>query len=73
MNGSEIQWNYKRTNLLREHQLRVYPVGKVKDKPEYFATNVWNWDPEWKVEWLEDGRKMGKMQCETGLDPLSVE
>ncbi|MFC5271204.1 calcineurin-like phosphoesterase C-terminal domain-containing protein [Adhaeribacter terreus] len=73
VNGSEIEWYYKATNLPKEHQLRVYPVGKVKDKPEYFAANVWNWDPEWTVEWLEDGKQMGEMQRETGLDPLSVE
>ncbi|KAA9340730.1 calcineurin-like phosphoesterase C-terminal domain-containing protein [Adhaeribacter soli] len=73
VNGSDIKWYYKSTSLPKEHQLRLYPVGKVKEKPEHFAANVWNWDPQWKVEWLEDDRKMGEMQRETGYDPLSVE
>ncbi|MCS3313489.1 hypothetical protein NXX38_16950 [Bacteroides sp. BFG-637] len=22
--------------------------------------NIWNWDVKWKVEWLENGKVMGK-------------
>ncbi|MDX5480521.1 MAG: calcineurin-like phosphoesterase family protein [Hymenobacteraceae bacterium] len=73
VNGSEVQWYYKSTGQPKEHQLRVYPAGAVADKPEHIAANVWNWDPEWKVEWLEDGKNMGQMERMTTLDPLSVE
>lgn len=73
VNGSEVQWYYKSTGLPKEHQLRVYPAGTVTDSPEHIAANVWNWDPTWKVEWLEDGKSMGEMQRRTTLDPLSVE
>ncbi|WP_307836728.1 calcineurin-like phosphoesterase C-terminal domain-containing protein [Bacteroides thetaiotaomicron] len=24
--------------------------------------NVWNWDDLWKVEWYENGQRMGEMQ-----------
>ncbi|MCJ8167149.1 calcineurin-like phosphoesterase family protein [Pontibacter sp. E15-1] len=72
VNGSDLQWYYKTVGKEKTHQMRVYPVGAVKEKPEHLAVNIWNWDPEWKVEWLEDGKPMGEMQRETALDPLSV-
>ena len=73
VNGSDIEWFYKGIGHDKAHQLRIYPVGAVKEKPEHLAVNVWNWDPEWKVEWFADGKPMGEMQRETALDPLSVE
>ncbi|MCC9138768.1 calcineurin-like phosphoesterase C-terminal domain-containing protein [Pontibacter silvestris] len=73
VNGSDIQWYYKSVGKDKAHQLRIYPVGAVKEKPEHLSVNVWNWDPEWKVEWFEDGKSMGAMQRETAFDPLSVE
>ncbi len=73
VNGSDIQWYYKATGHAKQHQLRIYPVGAIKEKPEHLAVNVWNWDPAWQVEWFEDGKSMGQMQQETAFDPLSVE
>lgn len=73
VDGSEVKWYYKSTGLSKEHQIRVYPVGAVPEKPQQIAANVWNWDPQWKVEWLEDGKNMGQMERATTLDPLSVE
>ncbi len=73
VNGSDIQWYYKATGYEKEHQMRVYPIGAVKEKPQHFSVNIWNWDPAWKVEWFEDDKSMGQMKQETALDPLSVE
>jgi hypothetical protein len=73
VNGGDIQWYYKSVGHGKEYQFRLYPVGAVKEKPESFAVNVWNWDPSWRVEWFEDGRSMGELQREIALDPLSVE
>ena len=28
--------------------------------PNSVVVNVWDWDPQWKVEWYEDGVHMGK-------------
>ncbi|SKC84017.1 calcineurin-like phosphoesterase C-terminal domain-containing protein [Ohtaekwangia koreensis] len=72
VNGSEIQWYHKAVGHEKDYQLRIYPVGAVKDKPDYFSVNVWNWDPQWKVEWFEDGKSMGELQQEITFDPLSV-
>ncbi|PTX22690.1 3',5'-cyclic AMP phosphodiesterase CpdA [Pontibacter mucosus] len=71
--GPELKWYYKSTGLPKDHQLRVYPVGALEERPQHLAANVWNWDPSWKIEWLEDGKPMGEMERITALDPLSVE
>ncbi|RZL12429.1 MAG: metallophosphoesterase, partial [Pedobacter sp.] len=34
--------------------------------------NVWNHDPNWKVEYFLDGKPMGEMEQQKGYDPLSV-
>jgi hypothetical protein len=73
VDGPEVKWYYKATGLPKEHQLRVYPVGAVEEKPGHLAVNVWNWDPAWRVEWFEEGKLMGEMGRGTALDPLSVE
>ncbi|ALJ01490.1 calcineurin-like phosphoesterase C-terminal domain-containing protein [Rufibacter tibetensis] len=73
VNGSELNWYYKSVGHERDHQFRMYPKGTVKDRPEEVVVNVWNWDPEWKVVWFEDGVRKGEMKQEMGLDPLSVQ
>ncbi|MET0245089.1 MAG: calcineurin-like phosphoesterase family protein [Flavitalea sp.] len=73
VDGSELKWYYKSTGKPKDHQLRVYPRGKVADKPDEVAANVWNWDPKWKIEWFEDGVNKGLMEQRVGLDPLAVE
>jgi hypothetical protein len=73
VNGGEIQWYHKSVGYEKTHQFRVYPVGAVKEKPDAFAVNVWNWDPQWRVEWFEDEKDMGAMRQEISFDPLSVE
>ena len=71
--GAELRWSYKSTGLDPDRQLRVYPVGADPKAPNELVANVWNWDPEWKVIWYEDGVRRGPMARRTGLDPLSVQ
>lgn len=73
VDGSDVKWYYKATGQPKTHQLRAYKPGAVPQKPEHVTANVWNWDPQWKVEWLQDGQNMGPMERLTTLDPLSVE
>lgn len=72
VNGSDITWYHKAVGLEKDYQFRIYPVGAVKEKPEFFSVNVWNWDPQWKVEWFEDGRPMGELSREIAFDPWSI-
>ena len=68
-NGDKISWYFKSLGKERDDQFRAYPAGQNPEQPEYITANVWNWDPEWKVFWYEDGRKMGEMEAYSGLDP----
>lgn len=73
VDGSNIKWYYKSTGFDREHQIRVYPKGKLAEYPTEIVANVWNWDEKWKVEWLEDGIVKGEMTRRVALDPLAIE
>ena len=42
-----------------------------KEFPKDIIANVWNWDKNWKVEWLENGKVMGTMTQYTGVDPYA--
>jgi hypothetical protein len=53
--------------------MRLYAPGKSQDKPNSVVANVWNWDPAWKVEWMQDGKPMGEMERFTGKDPWAIE
>lgn len=70
--GSELKWYYKAIGHDRQHQLRLYAKGSAANRPGDIVANVWNWDPQWKVVWFEDGKPQGEMQQQVGLDPLSV-
>ena len=69
--GDELTWTYKSSGKPVSHQARVYMPGSSDEYPEALIANVWNWDPAWKVEWLEDGKVMGEMERFTGYDPYA--
>jgi hypothetical protein len=73
VNGGELTWYYKSTGLPKTHQLSIFDKGRSKEYPDEIVANVWNWDPKWKVEWLEDGVAKGAMDQRVALDPLAVE
>lgn len=73
VNGSDIQWYYKSTGKDKEHQLRIYEKGRLKDAPSEIVANVWNWDSKWKVEWWEDGTVKGAMEQRVAKDPWAIE
>jgi len=73
VDGSEIKWYYKSTGLPKEHQVRLYPKGALKEYPDEIVANVWNWDAKWKVEWFEDGVAKGTMEQRVAQDPLAIE
>jgi hypothetical protein len=73
VNGSDLRWYYKSVGKNKNHQFRTYPKGTVASRPQEVVVNVWNWDPEWKVTWFENGQHQGDMKQETGLDPLAVQ
>jgi hypothetical protein len=70
VNGAEMKWYYKSTGLPAENQLSLY-VEKLTDQMRLIA-NVWNYDPQWQVEYLLDDKRMGPLPKEIGYDPLAV-
>ena len=69
--GNDMTWRYKGTDRDKNMQMFVYPVGIDQERPDAFVANVWNWDPEWKVRWYENGKLMGDMTQYVGLDPYA--
>lgn len=70
VNGTKLEWYYKPTGLDKSHQVSVF-VETLNNQKRLIA-NVWNWDPEWKVEYVLDGKNMGHLEQTVGYDPLSV-
>lgn len=71
--GSQVNWYYKSSGFPKEYQMRVYGTGISEEYPKDIIANVWNWDEQWKVEWYENGKRMGKMERYTGYDPEAKE
>ncbi len=68
--GSEVKWGYKGTGRDRMDQISLHRNGRAGiDKEGHFIANIWDWDPEWKVTWLEDGIRVGEMEQYLGFDP----
>jgi len=65
-----LSWYYKTTgNPDRNFQLKVYDRGTFQTKPNEVVAKIWNWDPEWNVQWYEDGKMMGDMEQFSSYDP----
>lgn len=69
VDGNRVEWYFKSVAEPKTYQLRSYGVGACQQYPEAIVANVWNWDPDWVVEWSEDGKIMGQMERFTGYDP----
>lgn len=73
MNGNKVTWRYKAVDHPLDFQFKAYAPGASKEYPNEIIANVWNWDELWKVEWYENGKRMGEMEHCAGLDPGAVE
>ena len=73
INGDNIQWYYKSVGYDKNFQFTAYPVGKNPEKPTAITVNVWNYDPQWKVNWYENGILKGNMTQYRGNDPYATD
>jgi hypothetical protein len=69
---SNSVWYYKTINKDRNYQMELYPKGTFTEHPNAIVAKVWNWDPEWKTEYFEDGKYAGEMQQFTSVDPAYI-
>lgn len=70
VNGNELKWYYKSTGFDKTNQLSVYTEELNNQKR--MIVNVWNWDPEWKIEYFLNDKPMGAPEQQKGFDPLAV-
>lgn len=59
--AGKLTWYYKAVGHSRKHIAQAFGLGESAMHPNSVVVNVWDWDPQWKVEWYEDGVHMGKM------------
>ena len=71
MNGKDMEWIYKGCGHPLDYQVKVYTGHEWY--PGQIVANVWDFDPEWKVEYYEDGVKVCDMERFKAQDPLAVE
>ncbi len=69
--GNQLSWRYKSIGKAESFQFRTHKEYLNDNKVRLLA-NVWNVDPEWKVEWWEDSIFKGGMEQMKGFDPLAV-
>lgn len=65
-----LSWYYKPVEYSRDHIAEAYILGPDSECPGAVVVNVWDWDPQWKVEWSEDGVFVGAMQQVSVVSPV---
>ena len=68
--NGRLSWYYKSVGCDKNHQVEVYKPGQTRLHPNSIVLNVWDWDPDWKVEWFEDGKPMGKLKPAHDASPV---
>lgn len=66
--GDKVRWYYKTAGREKDYQFR-----SVKDSTGDIVVNIWNYDPQWKVEWFENSVSKGEIKQFTGVDPKVAE
>ena len=69
IDGDDVRWMWKSIGYDESMQMKVYCGEKYPELDGYVVANVWNYDPEWKVEYFENGEKVCDMEQFTGFDP----
>ncbi len=68
-----LTWYYKSIGRDSDFQYEVYMPGQTRLNPECVVVNIWDYDPQWSVEWYEDGKPMGAMTQVEEYSPLHEE
>lgn len=65
IDSTNVSWYYKSVGKDKDYQFRLF-----RDDSGTVIANVWNYDPQWKVEYYEDGKYIGEMEQFEGIDPI---
>ena len=71
--GGKLSWHYKPVGMSSRHIAEGFTLGQASLHPNSLMVCVWDWDPEWKVEWYEDGMPKGRMERVTDISPVYKE
>ncbi len=67
-----LEWYYKSVGHPKDFQMELLKPGQAPLHPNSVVLNVWDWDPQWKLEWYEDGKHMGKMRPVKDFSPAFI-
>lgn len=67
--GDELSWYHKAIDRDKDFQYEIIRPGEGQLNPDYLMVSVWGYDPQWTIEWLEDGKPMGQMKQVTEFSP----
>ena len=59
--AGKLSWYYKAIGKNKRYIAEAFGRGETVMHPNSIVVNVWDWDPQWKVEWYEDGIPMDSM------------
>lgn len=68
-NSAKTEWYFKSINKDRDFQMELYTRGFFPENPSAIVAKIWNWDPQWRVEFFEDGILAGEMTRFNSTDP----
>lgn len=70
--GGKLSWRYHPIDYDEDYQFSVIEPGQSRLHPNDIVVNAWDYDPEWKITWDEDGVPMGEMKMVWDVDPTVV-
>lgn len=62
LEDNNVKWYYKCTGKDYNHKFRAYLPGEFKRKPKYLVVNMWDYDPNCKLELFVDGEYYGELE-----------
>lgn len=68
VNGDDVKWHFKPTKANFNQQFFVYLPGQFRTQVGMVVANVWDYDPDCKVQYYEDGNLKGDMQQFVDID-----
>lgn len=71
--NQDLTWYYKPVDYDKNHIAEVFALDAETGHPDAVVVNVWDWDPQWKVEWYEDGIHKGAMTPVRAASPIFAE
>ena len=67
-----IVWRWHNIDLPEDRQVEFIDIGQSRYYPNSAIANVWDYDPDWKVEWWQDGKFMGEAVSVPDVSPTYI-